>query len=568
MNSVFLTYPRQPNSSLSPSYLHSPYHTTWSHCIAQAKLVFGDTQCAASSTSRHTSATPKYALGFSLDEQQETQQDADYDDIALSVTDNRAGSSCSSNFSCSSDLHAAMSMRNKATRQVMDSLSASTSGHGRPSTPTVPVQIPKRTHGDNAHHTKRPAMHSRRPHKHTHSPDAVSPSVAALLAMTDIPRPRTRRLVSRRAAAHGMTVHDLTNEQHVSEKTLTLSISNRGPLDLLLSPPEDLLDDDLSPTESNVGSLLTRTISADSVISLGGESCTTDICSSVETPQSISISAKRRHGLMRRSLEPVRSPPDATEEHPLATVDDKDLKLDELALPYVEHSEGGSSYPLLQPFKPLRSVFKSNLTASLRALKSAAKSLSSINFSSIPADDFLTRSILTMNPNVPYMDERRPPVTEEMPSAELRRYLNPTTSSHFDAPPPTRTAGAFPASIQLETYKIQRLRSPASPPRSPFISGKASPSSASAGQSASSNHQRSQRSPTTKPLPGMRQREVRENPDFIRIAVMEMAMRRRGKLDEHKPGRARWALPPRQPLTKPYEVGSNGVPTRWIPMVY
>ncbi|KAG5968884.1 hypothetical protein E4U58_001707 [Claviceps cyperi] len=461
-----------------------------------------------------------------------------------------------------------MSMRNKATRQVMDSLSASTSGHGRPSTPTVPVQIPKRTHGDNTHHTKRPAMHSRRPHKHTHSPDAISPSVAALLAVTDIPRPRTRRLVGRRAAAHGMTAHDLTNEQHVAKRRPTLSISNRGPLDLLLSPPEDLLDYDLSPTESNVGSLLTRTISADSVMSLSGESCTTDISSSVETPQSISISAKRRHGLMRRSLEPVRSPPDATEEHPLATVDDTDLKLDELALPYIEHSEGGSSYPLLQPFKPLRMVFKSNLTASLRALKSAAKSLSSINFSSIPADDFLTRSILTMNPNVPYMDERRPPVTEEMPSAELRRYLNPTTSSHFDAPPPTRTVRAFPASIQLETYKIQRLRSPAPSPRSPLISGKASPSSASAGQSASSNHQCSLRSPTTKPLPGMRQREVRENPDFIRIAVMEMAMRRRGKLDEHKPGRARWALPPRQPLTKPCEIGSNGVPTRWIPVVY
>jgi hypothetical protein len=57
---------------------------------------------------------------------------------------------------------------------------------------------------------------------------------------------------------------------------------------------------------------------------------------------------------------------------------------------------------------------------------------------------------------------------------------------------------------------------------------------------------------------------MRENSDFIRIAVMEMAMRKKGKLDDQKPGRARWALPPRQSPTKPYEIGENGVPVRWI----
>jgi hypothetical protein len=57
---------------------------------------------------------------------------------------------------------------------------------------------------------------------------------------------------------------------------------------------------------------------------------------------------------------------------------------------------------------------------------------------------------------------------------------------------------------------------------------------------------------------------MRENSDFIRVAVLEMAMRRKGKLGDHKPGRTRWALPPRQPSTKPYEIGQNGIPVRWV----
>ena len=65
-----------------------------------------------------------------------------------------------------------------------------------------------------------------------------------------------------------------------------------------------------------------------------------------------------------------------------------------------------------------------------------------------------------------------------------------------------------------------------------------------------------------------RQRDYRENSDFIRIAVLEMLMRKNGKLDDQKPGRAKWALLPRKPPTKPYELAENGVPTRWIALTY
>lgn len=562
-STIFLSYPRQPTST-SPSLSLSP-----SSCPLRRRpttltrpVLCCDTFGVTDPPHHCCSLASKYALGASDDE--DAQDDA-HDDIAVTVRVTPVespSSSCSSVSSTSSAFHAAMSIRNKTKRHTSESPatsspSSTTTGHSRPTTPTSPVQIPRRSLGDEKYHLKKDFSHHRRQRKQIHSTDSISPSVAALLALTDIPRPQRRR----RRVDRSFTLEEIVSDQHVSEKAFSLSLG-RGPLDLLLSPPEDLPDDDFSALEGNIGSVLARTTSADSVPSLGGESLSTDMASSLETPRSISSSAKRRHSLMRKSLEPVRSPPDATKEHPLAAMES--LEIEELVLPPAERSdEDNSSYPLLQPFKPLRSAFKSNLTASLRALRLAAKSFSNLNFPSIAADDFLTRSILTIDPNVPYMDERRPPVTGEMPSAELRRYLNPTTSSHLDSRPKPRAPGTFSASIQMQTYKVHRSRSAPPSPRTPSGVG-----NASRPPSPVNGHHAIKTSQHTESVPGMRQREMRENPDFIRIAVMEMAMRRRGKLDNQKPGRARWVLPPRRASVKPYEVGSNGVPIRWIPVTY
>lgn len=555
---LFSSYPTPPTPS-SPSHSRPQTSCSSSTQKQSTKPISYDSLGAASSISQRSRISPKYAPSTSDNEHDDDDDDA----LAVTVTVKSIGStssSCSSTSSTSSDFHVAMSIRTKIKREAVSTLPPSsppstTTGLSRPTTPTSPVQIPKRSHRDATHHAKREASHRRRHPKNAHASDSMSPSVAALLAVTDIPRQQRRR---RRTGNKPLTVDEIVSDQHVSEKDMSLSLG-RGPMDMLLSPPEDLMDDDFSATESNIGSVLARTTSADSVPSLGGESFATDIGSSIDTPRSVSTSARRRHSPMRKSLEPVRSPPDdAAEEHPLAAAEN--LGLEELDLPAAELSdESSTSYPLLQPFKPLRSVFKSNLTASLRALRSAAKSFSSINFPSIPPDDFLTRSILTIDPNVPYTDERRPPVTEEMPSAELRRYLNPTTSAHID-PQPKPRAGTFSASIQMQTYKVQRSRSP--PPASRTLS-----SGGSTSPSSSANKEQPGKTGQQAPaVPGMRQREMRENPDFIRIAVMEMAMRRRGKLDNQKPGRARWALPPRKASMKPYEVGTNGVPARWVPV--
>ncbi|KAL6890914.1 hypothetical protein GGI43DRAFT_210025 [Trichoderma evansii] len=434
----------------------------------------------------------------------------------------------------------------------------------RPATPTSPVQIPK-TNGRNKHFdAPRPVRRQNAPRRkvpnHVRAPESLSPSVAALLAVTDIPRPRRTQRKSR-GTDRLLTVDAIIeDERQLSEKEMSWSLSRGSPMDVLMSPPDSLDDEFMG---SDCGSVsMARTLSIDSMPSLG-DSYGTDVISSIESPRSMSPQPfnRRKASPMRKSLGPIRSPPNSIDEHPLSPQPPQDEDdLDSLSLKSSETDQSISQAFI--PFKPLRAVFKSNLTASLRALRSAAKSFSSINFPSIPPDDLITRSILTMDPEVPYADERRPPVTEDIPSAELRRYLNPTTRlSRETQSRPLQQPGTFVASIQMQTYKIHRSRPTDAAARKSYPS--ISPLSPSPPVDETPSNPTRDAIP---PLPAVRQREMRENPDFIRIAVMEMIMRRRGKLDNSKPGRARWALPPRKTSAKPYEIGADGVPERWIPM--
>ena len=426
--------------------------------------------------------------------------------------------------------------------------------------PAVPLQIPSSKREPTRSHKR----HARRPPRPRDASNAVPPSVHALLASTTIPRQKStrsshsshsskdrRRL---REKDDDLALDAVLKRQQDSEKALSLSLS-RSPLDVLLSSPEDLDDDDDSTSFS--GSFLslasTRTISIESMPSLA--TCSSPLGTSSEDPASSPPLRRRRTSsqfVSRRSLEPV-SP--GVEAHPLSA----EVKIDELDFRVFQppaEEEDASGWDAFSAALPLRSAFKSNLTASLRMLRSAAKSFSNISLSSIPAEDFLTRSILTLDPGVPFTDERRPPVLEEEPSAALRRYLNPTTRPRVEETS-GRPARQFAASIQMQTYKVEKLRENARAARLPAPVTPRTPAPGATGK-------RVVAAPV--PAPGMRQREVRENPDFIRIAVLEMAMRRRGKLDDQRPGRARWALPARKAVTKVYEVGEDGVPLRWIPM--
>lgn len=438
----------------------------------------------------------------------------------------------------------------------------------RPITSTSPVEIPHAKHKTVHGHKPRAA----RSHAHialqeqtyrTRSPsqphpgdarktDHVPPSVASLLAVTSIPPPRRRG--SRRASKElPLTVDSIIEKAQVAEKTLSLTLGGKSPMELLLSAPEELEeDDDLSICDSTAESVTmsTRTISLESMPSLV-DSVSTATLSSVDSPPNLACCRPKP---MRRSLEPIAAPGD-NEEHPLFS---PNFGMDKLDFRVFERQDEEQESLSMFRFRPLKSAFKSNLTASLKAIKSAAKSFSSLNFSSIPPEDFLTRSLLAIDPAVPYTDERRPPVMEADPPAAVRRYLNPMPIAREDAPA-NNSSRPFTASIQMQTYKVQRSRS-LPPPVTRIGSLSSSPPASNKSSQPSQGKAGSFSYP-----PGPR--ALRENSDFIRIAVMEMAMRRRGKLSDETPGHARLALPPRKSILQPYEVGVDGVPLRWVPLL-
>lgn len=423
-----------------------------------------------------------------------------------------------------------------------------------PNTHSSAVQIPVKPKQETAHkHKTRHHAGSQRKHSHSSSwaRDGRSPppSVAALLAVTSIPPPKRRGRSHQRPRKDApMTVDSIVPRSQVSEKDLSQelddefslpSLGRGSPMDVLLSPPDEFEEDEASlSSESAVASpFSTRVGSLESVPSLGC-SLGTNTLPSMDSPVTPRGGRFRQP---RRSLEPVSSPPGEKPGDPLSAhaVDQLDFNGFNPTPLATEKEEPAIAMPF-------RSVFKSNLTASLRALRSAARSISSFTAASIPPEDFLTRSILTIDPRVPFTDEKMPPIWEEGPSEAMRRYLNPTSSVRPE--PRTAPFRSYTASIQMRTYKVQRLRSPASTTSRPAV------------QSSSSGKSSAEDFP-----PGPRQREMRENSDFIRIAVMEHLMRKRGKLDDQREGHARWLLPPRKASSKPYEIGPDGVPLRWVP---
>jgi len=431
----------------------------------------------------------------------------------------------------------------------------------RPTTPSSPVVIPMRgKNTDPAHERKRSQggkerrhgrgqseKSERRPRNNIHSPDALPPSVAALLAITAIPPQKNHTTSSRRGSGQRLTVDAILQHTNGSEKEYGSSLG-KSPLDFLLSPPED--DEETAGSDNGHESVLsTRTMSMESVPSLD-DSSVDDSSPSLgslvtpgTTPMSRSRRPKRVHSLSQR---------ESSNDHPLSR---SELDIDELDFRVFQRTQPDEEDEKTEkktPSQPRRSAFKSNLTASLRALRSVGKTFSSLTAPMIPPDDFLTRSIISIDPQVPFTDERMPPRLEDTPTPALRRYLNPTTNAPIEAHVPASLAQTMPAltctaSIQMQTYKVSRSSRTSSP---------------------SVISRRTQSSPEVVLAevagPLARQRDMRENSDFIRVAVMEMLMRKKGKLDDQRPGRARWALPPRKPPTRPYEIAENGVPVRWI----
>ena len=352
------------------------------------------------------------------------------------------------------------------------------------------------------------------------------------------------------------------------EDDASLDPEHRTPLQLLLRPlsPDDSDDSTTAPTDdsymmersgSNDGRLSFRSSSSESVPSLDTDNESS--CSfSSSWSQPAAAAAAAAAAASRRPLADARSrivtsPPEECDfNHPLMPApvlatpapEEGDEDADE------EAESAGLGLPLADELSKLvsrrRRNLVSNLSASFRVLKSAAKSFTNLTYTTAiqqPHANLATNMLYITTS--PYTDERRPRPLEEDPTPALRRYLNPWSSSHDESP----CTGA----VQMQTYNLadrKRYR----------------PAAARAGRSpepAILEEDEEDDEGASATEPALRQREVRENSGFLRIAVLEMNMRRCGKINDQAPGRARYTLPPRLP----YKRRPLGHASYWEPIV-
>jgi hypothetical protein len=403
-----------------------------------------------------------------------------------------------------------------------------------------------------------PAHKDSRKHRNDH--ESLPASVAALLAITAIPPPKkqTSRLKSSASLNRRISIEHL-REEWKKDVSAASSFGRGSPLDYLLEPSgsQSLLLGDEDNEREHCG-LPSRSVSSDSIMSTPSlELDETTLSPSYSLPMTPTSSVRR----VVRPDRKVSSPPaEECHDHPLLDVPKED-SISDLPTPV-------TTLRPLRGAKQSRSTITSNLTASFQAIRSAAKAFSNFTAPSLPSDDFLTRSLFSSR----YASEMRPRNFSGVPDPALRRYLNPTHDYHrmltddvwvSDDEITSNGSSDVPYTpmIQLQTYTRKHRRTATSP------------------TSSSTTQQSRQKPQHSPPLDGEsfsdfpatthRQREPRENGDFLRVIVLEMNMRRSGKLDPKSAMHARVWLPPRKSVaTGTSEVGSSGsaggVPVRWV----
>lgn len=421
--------------------------------------------------------------------------------------------------------------------------------------PSPPVVIPSPGHHNTSVKYKKVIKREENNRKHVrknYSPNHLPLSSATLLANTSIPPWRKggkRYQKSPKITKFEMSEDESTEIDSIFEKSLYVS-HGEHPLEVLLSPPDT--DGDSTDSENSHGSFRSQSSRASyscSSISSIGSSSSFKLSSS---PGSSSNSLRKNKAWRTKRVLAFQLPTECLkEDHPLY-VSDSDSE--GYTAPHQDDEDTTGRTHLDNKTEPQnkqpRPSFKSNISASLRALKRAAKSISSLATPITMPDDFLTRSIIHVNTKANFPDERIPPCFENEPTPDIRRYLNPSTNAPIEiriaCSSQSRRSNECTASIQMHSLRY----------------------SGSSKSIISQRHEqfvKNGNSVNVPPGPITRQREVRENSDFMRVAVIEMSMRKLGKLNDQKPGRARYALPPRKMSMKPYEVTEDGVPLRWVP---
>lgn len=421
-----------------------------------------------------------------------------------------------------------------------------------PASPSKPVVIPTRTRNDGQRRSKVSfPNNAARPgdSRNRHDSQSIPPSAAALMAMTALPESRHTSFARNRRKRFQRTSSSDELEISLGSESLKPSSSSSSPRswEILLSPPEEFEQETASVTsDSNLGPLQysVHSLSSDSMPSLEGDAESIASTSNLSTP-AMSLS---RRGTSER-ISKTFSGEDCLLDHPLIPkTTDSDMDYEELEEVHAPEIRSSSRSTFL---------FKSNLTASLRILRSAATSLSNFTAATVQRDDYLTRSLLFISPQL--TDERRPLPSADVPDPALRRYLNPITLSpaelHFHPDPAPYIHCT--SSIQLQTYHREF--------KAPLHHNKATAPPVFTSHPPSQSSTRSQPFPSVTSPSISRQREPRENSDFLRIIVLEMNMRKVGKLSEATPGKAKLWLPARQILpTSAEEADTGPIPRRWV----
>lgn len=488
------------------------------------------------------------------------------------------------------------SRHESSTRPAMGHFaSSSTSSRTEHSTTnpqaSSPVTIPSRNSSRGSNTSRRTGMRdvsdtqSRRKTPHNgktpqHKKDAVPASVAALLAITAIP-PRKTSHRRRSDRQHTKISIDQLVEEWRSESLVMPSYgSSHKSMEVLLeATPEGTRSRSIGSADEEYlmpRSVPSRSISSDSIPSLELDNSSLLSLANPPTPdgahaskQSPSSTPSRR--IKARSLTPSE---DCVLSHPL--------------LPRVDLGDASDSTeddfptPLaMQPVKSAaegrKSFFKSNLTSSLQLIKTRAlSSLSQLSLNN--AGPNLTNRPYALTDDTlwqhPFIFPRLSPEVRihpysGTPTESNRRYFNPSVLS-FD-----EQQSHYRQALHEHGPDLSRLSDPDRP--SPLIQMKtynrapAPKRSQSKGTNVNSEAGRAM-SGAGPPL--VRQREPRENSDFLRVVVLEMNMRRKGKLEETMGGRARIWLPPRQNVVlleakekaeiEPDEQETKAIPRRWL----
>lgn len=438
----------------------------------------------------------------------------------------------------------------------------------------------------------------------------VSPPVAALLASTAIPPRKTiPHDPSSRSSSRRISRDDVAKEWESFGQEEIFPVSTSPAMQVLLAPHVEASNKRLTestaeiPIHSDNDEEMEEQANEELDEDLFGTTRSASVLSMPSTdtdsqsPMSCSFSHAPASGLhrARQKIRTLSSPKsvDCGPEHPLsqelAAVNAEITKFIRDALPTRLESrtqndastDGESEGPMLMiaPAARKPSSLRSSLTASLNSFRMNISRTFS-NFSAptnLATDDQLLRGLL----GPPYSPEMRPRPISGVPNPKLRRYLNPHAFQLYDFH--LHNSHVSDADHELNTDESvaslgMSARNAGDHSRKPLHAFDAIPMQAF--QDKVSKQATRKLAATTEAgraqlaANQQQRREPRENSEFLRIAVLELQMRRAGKGQNGRVvgmgatmGRRCWWLPPRtqerEEKASDSQLHDGDVPHRW-----